>query len=95
MTEFLNTDEYVKVNRNCPIRTDLHPADNFVEITFGDDRSGESTLRLVVAHPDTLLRMSEAIGTAHVKLVKHLDGKPDTEPTPSEEDVTTWTRTGS
>ncbi len=44
MTDHLHTDLYVNVNRDCPIRTDIHPADDFVEIILGEHRFAGTTL---------------------------------------------------
>lgn len=95
MTDFLHTDLYVNVNRDCPIRTDLHPADDFVEIIFGEHRFAGNALRLVIKDPDTLLRLTEAFRAAHVDLVEHLHSRSYNEPAASEKDVSAWARTGS
>ncbi len=95
MTDHLHTDLYVNVNHDCPIRTDIHPADDFVEIIFGEHRFAGDTLRLVIKDPGTLLRVTEAFRAAHVQLVEHLQTKSDIEPVTSEEDVTALARTGS
>ncbi len=83
MTGYLHTDLYVNVNHNCPIRTDIHPADDFVEITLGEHRFAGNTLRLVIKDPSTLLRLTETLGAAHAELVEHLHTKSRTEPAAS------------
>jgi hypothetical protein len=81
-------DQYIYVDRSCPIRTDLHPADDFVEIALGEYRFGDNTLRLVFNDLDTLRRFSETIGEAHVKLVQHLRAAARTDPAMSQIDST-------
>lgn len=71
----LRTDQYTYVDIGCPMRTDVHPADDLVEIVFGESRFGGDTLRLVVNDPDTLVRLSETFHEARVKLVEHLRAK--------------------
>jgi hypothetical protein len=71
----LRTDQYTYLYRNCPMRTDIHPADDFVEIVFGEYRFGGDTLRLVVNDPDTLLQLRETLDEARHKLVDHLYAK--------------------
>ncbi len=95
MTDYLDTDLYVNVNGDCPIRTEVHPVDDFVEVIFGEHRFAGNTLRLVIKDPSTLLRVTEKLRAAHVELVEHLHSKSCTEPASSEEDVTAWARTGS
>jgi hypothetical protein len=75
----LRTDQYTYVDRSCPVRTDLHPADDVVEIVFGEYRFGGDMLRLVVNDPDTLLRVTTTLEEARHKLVDHLyaKGHPD------------------
>jgi hypothetical protein len=69
---YLQTDQYTNVNRDCPMRIDMHPADNAVEITLGEHRAGGDTLRLVIDHPDTCLRLAEVLNEARDKLTAHL-----------------------
>lgn len=76
----LRTDQYTYLDHSCQVRTDLHPADDVVEIAFGEHRFGGDTLRLVVNDPDTLLRLTEAFGEARVKLVGHLYAKAHPDP---------------
>lgn len=71
----LRTDQYTYVDRHCPMRSDVHPADDFVEIVFGEYRFGGDTLRLVVNDPDTLARLTETLSEARHKLVEHLYNK--------------------
>lgn len=73
--DYLRSDQYTHVDRECPMTVDLHPADDFVEITLGEHRIGGDTLRLIVDHPDACLRLTEAIHDAHDKLIKHLHTK--------------------
>jgi hypothetical protein len=72
---YLRTDQYTYLDQSCPMRTDVHPADDFVEITFGEYRFGGDTLRLVVNDPTTLLRLNETIDEARHKLAEHLYAK--------------------
>jgi hypothetical protein len=71
----LRTDQYTYVDRGCPVRTDLHPADDFVEIVLGEYRFGGDTLRLVVNDPDKLLQLTETFHDARDKLINHLHAK--------------------
>jgi len=68
----LRTDQYTHMHINCPMRVDLHPADDVVEITLGEYRINEATLRLVVDHPETCLRLVDVLQDAHNRLVEHL-----------------------
>lgn len=77
----LRTDQYTHVSRDCPMYTDLHPADDIVEVALGEHRIDGATLRLVVDHPDTCLRLAEALHDARNRLIEHLHAKacPDPE----------------
>lgn len=86
MNDYLRTDQYTYLDRSCPIRTDLHQVDDLVEIVFGEHRFGGDTLRLVVNHPDTLLRLTETLGEAHAKLIQHLHAKAHPDPAMSQVD---------
>ncbi|HEX6352318.1 hypothetical protein [Actinophytocola sp.] len=77
---YLRTDQYAYVDRSCPVRTEVHPADDFVEIVFGEYRFGGDTLRLIVNDPDMLIRLVEAFREARVKLVEHLHAKAHPDP---------------
>jgi hypothetical protein len=72
---YLRTDQYTYLDRSCPVRTDVHPADDIVEIVFGEYRFGGDTLRLVVDDPDLLLQLTETFRDARTKLVDHLRAK--------------------
>ena len=54
----VRNDQYTHLDRGCPMRTDLHPADDVVEVVLGEWRLG-GTLRLVVDDPDMLLGFAE------------------------------------
>lgn len=69
---YLRSDQYTHVTRDCPVSVDLHPADDTVEITLGEHRIGGDTLHLVINHPDTCRRITEALHEAQNKLVDHL-----------------------
>jgi NAD-dependent dihydropyrimidine dehydrogenase PreA subunit len=69
---YLRSDQYTQVNRDCPVYVDMHPADNVVEISLGEHRTGGDTLRIVVDHPDTCVRLTEALRDARNRLVEHL-----------------------
>ncbi|HEX6357888.1 hypothetical protein [Actinophytocola sp.] len=75
--DYLRSDQYTHVSRDCPIYIDLYPADNLVEIALGDYRAGGATLRLVVDHPDTCLRLVEALHAARHTLIEHLRARAD------------------
>lgn len=83
---YLRTDQYTYLDSNCPVRTDVHPADDFVEIVVGEYRFGGDTLRLVVNDPGTLLRLGESFHEARAKLVDHLRAKACREPALSQLD---------
>jgi hypothetical protein len=70
--QHLRSDQYTLVRRDCPLNIDMHPADDLVEITLGEYRIGGDTLRLLVDHPDTCLRLTEALSEARARLVGHL-----------------------
>ena len=73
MHDSVRTDQYVYVDHDCPIRTDVHPVDDFVEIIFGDDRGVTgSSLRLVVDDPDMLLRLAKTFEEARARFMEHL-----------------------
>jgi hypothetical protein len=78
--DYMRTDQYTYLDPSCPTRTDVHPADDFVEIVLGEHRFGGDTLRLVVNDPDTLVRLTETFHEARVKLVDHLRAKSCREP---------------
>lgn len=80
MTSTLRTDQYTYIERGCPMRSDLHPADDLVEIILGEHRFGDDTLRLVVDAPDTLLRLAETLREGHSKLTHHLRMATQTNP---------------
>lgn len=88
MNNRLRTDQYTYLDRSCPMRTDVHPVDDFVEITLGEYRFGDDTLRLVVNDPETLLRLTETLTEAHTKLVLHLRSKAHPDPAMSQVDRT-------
>jgi hypothetical protein len=69
---YLRTDQYTHVNRDCPVRVDLYPADDVVEIALGEHRISGDTLRLVVDHPDTCVRLVEALQDGRARLLEHL-----------------------
>lgn len=71
----LRTDQYTHVDLHCPMSTDMHPADDVVEIVLGEHRFGYDTLRLVVDHPDTCRRLTAALDDARDKLTRHLHAK--------------------
>jgi hypothetical protein len=69
---YLRTDQYTHVSRDCPMGVEIHPADHVVEITLGEHRFGEATLRLVVDHPDTCRRLTATLDDARTRLAQHL-----------------------
>jgi hypothetical protein len=80
MVSYLKIDQYTHVDRHCPVRVDVCPADDFVEITLGEAQLSGVTLRLIVDHPDTFVRLAEALHDGHVKLIDHLHTKPGSGP---------------
>ena len=81
---YLRTDQYTYVDRSCPVSTDVHTADDFVEIIFGEHRFGGDTLLLIVDDPDTLLRLTETLYEARGKLIGHLHAKAHPDPAMSQ-----------
>jgi hypothetical protein len=77
---YLRTDQYTHLSIDCPLRVDMHPADDVVEIALGEYRIAGDTLRLVVDHPETCLRLVEALYDAHSKLFAHLRAKASPDP---------------
>ena len=80
----IRTDQYTHVDRDCPMTTDMHPADDVVEIVLGEYRFGDDTLRLVVDHPDTCRRLTAALDDASDKLTRHLHAKAYPDPAMSQ-----------
>jgi hypothetical protein len=77
---YLRSDQYTHVDRDCPMSIDMHPADDVVEISLGEHRIGGDMLRIVVDHPDTCRRLREALQDAGDRLVKHLRAKASPDP---------------
>jgi hypothetical protein len=88
VTDYLRIDQYIYLDHSCPVRTDVHPADDFVEVVLGECRFGGDTVRLVVDDPDTLLRLAETFGEARTKLIRHLHAKAHPDPAMSQVDRT-------
>lgn len=86
MNDYLRTDQYTYLDPGCPMRTDVHPVDDFVEIVLGEHRFGGDTLRLVVNDPDTLLRLTETLDEARMRLIQHLRAKAHPDPAMSQVD---------
>jgi hypothetical protein len=86
VNDYLRTDQYTYLDRSCPMRTDVHSVDDFVEIAFGEHRFGGDTLRLVVNDPDALLRLAETVDEARMKLLQHLRAKAHPDPAMSQVD---------
>jgi xanthine dehydrogenase iron-sulfur cluster and FAD-binding subunit A len=72
------------VTRDCPVSVDLYPVDNVIEIALGEHRVAGDTLRLVVDHPNTCVRLMEALHDAHIRLVEHLRVKASHDPAMSQ-----------
>lgn len=72
---YVRSDQYTHVNPDCPMAIDLHPADDTVEVILGEHRFGGDTLRLVVDHPDTCARLTNALNDARTRLTQHLYAK--------------------
>ncbi|MGB3440555.1 MAG: hypothetical protein WBA97_17550 [Actinophytocola sp.] len=71
----LSTDQYTRLNHNCPMTVDMYPADDLVEVVLGEHRTGGDTLRPVIDHPDTVRQLSAALLDAGTELVEHLRTK--------------------
>jgi hypothetical protein len=84
--QYLLSDQYTRVSCDCPVRVDVHPADDLVEVTLGEHRFGGDTLRLVVDHPDTFLRLAEALHDGRNRLLAHLHVKANHNPAMSKLD---------
>jgi hypothetical protein len=78
--DYLCIDEYTRVDRGCPVKVDLHPADDVVEITLGEHRIGGSTVRLLIDDPDTCLRLADSLRGAQHQLIAHLRTKSTQDP---------------
>lgn len=76
----LNTDQYTRLNQNCPMSVDMHPADDLVEVILGEQLNGGDTLRLVIDHPETVRRLSATLHDAGAELVEHLRAKASADP---------------
>lgn len=85
---YIRTDQYTHMSIDCPVRVDIHPADDVVEIALGEYRIGGDTLRLVVDHPDTCRRLVEALHDAQNRLLNHLRAKANPDPAMSQLDRT-------
>lgn len=91
MNDYLRTDQYTHVNRDCPMNIDMHPADGLVEIILGEHRLGGDTLRLVIDHPDTCHRLINALHDAGARLTGHLRAKGRSDSAMSQLDSTVTT----
>ncbi len=95
VTDFITTDQYTRVNPDCPISTDLHPADDSVEIIVGAPLAPGDALRLEFTDTNLLLRLSGICDEARNKLIHHREETPHTDPTSSPADTTTCAPTSS
>lgn len=77
---YVRTDQYTHIDQHCPVRTDVHPADDVVEVVLGEHRFGDDTLRLILDHPETCLRLTQALRDAHDRLTDHLHAKAHPDP---------------
>ena len=77
---YLRTDQYTHVKRDCPMSIEMYPVDDIVEIALGEYRVGGDMLRLIVDHPDTCLRLVDALHDARNRLAEHLRVKSRREP---------------
>jgi hypothetical protein len=68
---YLRSDHYTHVGRNCPVHVDMYPVDDLVEIALGEHRNAGNTFRIIVDHPDTCVRLAEALYDARNRLVAH------------------------
>jgi hypothetical protein len=97
MNEYLRSDQYIHVSRDCPMNIDMHPVDDLVEIALGEHRIGGATLRVIVDHPDACRRLADALHAARDRLVEHLHTKAGPDPALSQLDrrttvpVSPWT----
>jgi len=76
---YLRSDLYTRVNRDCPVSVDLHKVDNHIEVALGDPRFGTDTLHLILDHTETCTRVIEALTDARNQLATHLhsEANPD------------------
>lgn len=77
---YLHTDQYTRVNHNCPVNVELHQVDNHVEVTLGEHRFGGDALRLLISHPETCTRLMEALTDARNQLTTHQSSKTKPDP---------------
>ncbi len=71
MTDHFTIDQYMRVNPGCLMSTDLHPADDAVEIVLGPPVDRGDALRLEFTDPDLLLRLIDTCDEARDKLIRH------------------------
>jgi hypothetical protein len=84
---YLRTDQYTHISRDCPVSVDLHRADDVVEIALGEHRFGGDTLRLQIDHQDTCARLINALVEACDKLTTHHHSKANQYPALSQLDT--------
>jgi len=68
---YLRTDQYTNIEPDCPVTTYLHRPDDAVEVTLGEHRASETTLRLVLDDTDACHRIAEAFRNAGCQLAAH------------------------
>lgn len=83
---YLRTDQYTQVDPSCPVRTDLHVPDDVVEVTIGEHRLNETTLRVVLDDPDACHRLAQAFHDAGCQLAAHFHSKEHPDPALSQLD---------
>jgi hypothetical protein len=73
---YLDTDQYIRIRRGCPMTVELHKMDGFVEIILGEERFSGSCLRLQIQDPDTCTRFRETIDDAQNQLLDNTSANP-------------------
>lgn len=77
---YLRTDQYTSVDQFCPVRTELHTPDGVVEVTIGEHRLNETTLRLVLDCPEACHRLAQAFHDAGCQLTRHIRAQEHPDP---------------
>jgi len=78
---YLDTDQYTRVRRGCPMSVDVHPIDEVVEIVLGEERSNDGSLRLQIDDPDTCVRLMQSLDDARIWLVRNRGANMLSDPT--------------
>jgi len=65
----ITTDQYVTINDDCPISTDVDSTQEAAVLNFGPLLGHGNTLQLTMTNPDTCRRLAEAAMEARARLV--------------------------